>query len=158
MNPVNGTGDKVGDISPYGPTGCIWSDKDAKSRGEESGNMKIDGQGDEVSNNKTTEKRRKADYEGEEVGSNCPSGDDCKQTAGLNGSKQMIDMNAKIWNCMNPSGVQLKGPYSMVLLRRWLETRKSPYIAQYKVWREDQSKEEAVVLDEAIRQAFGLRL
>ncbi|CAN1243584.1 Uncharacterized protein At5g08430 [Linum perenne] len=314
-------GDKVGDISPYGPTRCIWSDKDAKSREEKSGNMKIDGQGDEVSNNfpsgftscgwldeddKTTEERSKTtktDYEGDEVGTNCPSGvvasffsekvdedetreeinkntqtnddqhqeshntasetredgmlqmqnqaakkyrlhpehqflanaslskneqvellkglhdngntskhpsgvefiqlieadddvpasnngggssvkaknnqvkkpfadnvvvielsddeddnDDCKQTVGLNGSKQMIDMNAKIWNCMNPSGVQMKGLFSMVLLRRWLETRTSPYIAQYKVWREDQSKEEAVVLDEAIRQAFGLRL
>ncbi|CAN0907417.1 Uncharacterized protein At5g08430 [Linum grandiflorum] len=43
--PLNGTVDEAGDNCPSGLARCVWSDKDAKSREEKSGNMKMDGKG-----------------------------------------------------------------------------------------------------------------
>ncbi|CAL1385636.1 unnamed protein product [Linum trigynum] len=76
----------------------------------------------------------------------------------MGSSKENINVNAQVWNCMNPSGAELQGPYSMLMLKRWKDTSTCPFLAQYRVWREGQSREEAVPLDEAIRQAYGPNL
>ncbi|CAL1352512.1 unnamed protein product [Linum trigynum] len=73
-------------------------------------------------------------------------------------SKQKIDVNARVWNCMNPNGAKLEGPYSMFMLKQWKDTSTGPYVAQFRVWREGQSREEAILLGDAISQAYGPNL
>uniref|UniRef100_A0A2C9V596 Uncharacterized protein n=1 Tax=Manihot esculenta TaxID=3983 RepID=A0A2C9V596_MANES len=62
------------------------------------------------------------------------------------------DLNSSIWYCVSPHGIK-RGPYSMSVLKQWSDTSYSQL--KFKVWKTDQSPEEAVFLTDAICQFFS---
>ncbi|CAN0877396.1 Uncharacterized protein At5g08430 [Linum grandiflorum] len=74
----------------------------------------------------------------------------------MNGDNEAVDLNAKIWHCATTTGVVLGGLHSMSLLKEWKDTRSGPCLLRFKVWKEGQSKGEAILLDDAIRQFYHL--
>ncbi|KAM1735127.1 hypothetical protein ACFX11_020504 [Malus domestica] len=61
------------------------------------------------------------------------------------------DPDSALWHCMSPLG-ETRGPYKMSLLRQWNNSSCRPL--KFKVWKEGQSEEEAVFLDDAVRQSL----
>ncbi|XP_038682218.1 zinc finger CCCH domain-containing protein 19-like isoform X2 [Tripterygium wilfordii] len=59
------------------------------------------------------------------------------------------DPECSKWFCLTPLGTKI-GPYPMSVLKQWNDT--SRYTLKHKVWKTDQSQEEAVLLGDAIRK------
>uniref|UniRef100_A0A2N9IJ11 GYF domain-containing protein n=1 Tax=Fagus sylvatica TaxID=28930 RepID=A0A2N9IJ11_FAGSY len=55
------------------------------------------------------------------------------------------------WYCVGPHG-EKRGPLSMSLLKRWSDT--SSYALHFKVWRTDQSQQDAISLSDALCHNF----
>ncbi|KAL6545692.1 hypothetical protein OROGR_009566 [Orobanche gracilis] len=65
--------------------------------------------------------------------------------------KSEIDTEDEMWCVKGPNGERNKS--SLSVLRRWSES--SVYASKFKIWKEDESEEDAIPLPEAIRVAFG---
>ncbi|XP_020409950.1 uncharacterized protein At5g08430 isoform X2 [Prunus persica] len=61
------------------------------------------------------------------------------------------DPYSALWHCVSPLG-DTRGPFKMSLLKQWNDS--SDRELKFKVWREGQTKEEAIFLTDAIRQNF----
>ncbi|KAL6297655.1 hypothetical protein ACE6H2_005797 [Prunus campanulata] len=61
------------------------------------------------------------------------------------------DPDSALWHCVSPLG-DTRGPFKMSLLKQWNVS--SDRELKFKVWREGQTKEEAIFLTDAIRQNF----
>ncbi|PQM42255.1 uncharacterized protein Pyn_28437 [Prunus yedoensis var. nudiflora] len=61
------------------------------------------------------------------------------------------DPDSALWHCVSPLG-DTRGPFKMSLLKQWNVS--SDCELKFKVWREGQTKEEAIFLTDAIRQNF----
>ncbi|VVA24380.1 PREDICTED: At5g08430 [Prunus dulcis] len=59
------------------------------------------------------------------------------------------DPYSALWHCVSPLG-DTRGPFKMSLLKQWNDS--SDRELKFKVWREGQTKEEAIFLTDAIRQ------
>ncbi|CAN1854710.1 Uncharacterized protein At5g08430 [Linum perenne] len=72
-----------------------------------------------------------------------------------NDDDEAIDKDSKIWRCASTNGMILGGLYSISLLKQWKDSSSAgPCVLQFKVWKEGQSLDEAILLDDAIRQVY----
>ncbi|KAL6552273.1 hypothetical protein OROHE_007637 [Orobanche hederae] len=65
--------------------------------------------------------------------------------------KSEVDAEDEMWCVKGPNGERNKS--SLSVLKRWSES--SVYASEFKIWKEDESEEDAIPLPEAIRVAFG---
>ncbi|KAJ9159068.1 hypothetical protein P3X46_024599 [Hevea brasiliensis] len=80
---------------------------------------------------------------------------DEEQDTNIAKSKQTPDdLDSSIWYVVSPHGIK-RGPYSMSVLKQWSDTSYSEL--KFKVWKTDQSPEEAVFLTDAICQVFSAK-
>ncbi|CAI0555356.1 unnamed protein product [Linum tenue] len=87
------------------------------------------------------------------------SDDDNTRPAAINNQAAATEnVNAKMWHCMSVrQGLRLGGLYPISLLRKWRDSSSNPSALHFKVWKEGQREEEAILLEEAIRRAYGLK-
>ncbi|XP_022762698.1 uncharacterized protein At5g08430-like isoform X2 [Durio zibethinus] len=78
--------------------------------------------------------------------------DDEKQDASAMNWQTFKDVDRSMWYCISPRG-NIKGPYSMKVLKEWNES--SCGQLQFKVLKNGQRPEEAVLLTDAIQQNFN---
>ncbi|CAL1409305.1 unnamed protein product [Linum trigynum] len=88
-------------------------------------------------------------------------GDNTRPAATSNQAATTIgreNVNTKMWHCMSVrQGLRLGGLYPISLLRKWRDSSSNPSALHFKVWKEGQREEEAILLEEAIRRAYGLK-
>ncbi|XP_057977660.1 uncharacterized protein At5g08430-like isoform X2 [Malania oleifera] len=81
--------------------------------------------------------------------------DDEKEGPKAGIQEQIIeDLHSSIWYCIGPYG-KTKGPYSLSLLKRWVDC--SSYASKFKVWKMGESQEKAISLTKIMSQIFAER-
>lgn len=78
--------------------------------------------------------------------------DDEDEDLRVEGKRQNLENpNFSMWYCASPQG-ETRGPLPMSLLKQWRDS--STFELKCKVWKSDQSSEDAILLTDAIRLLF----
>ncbi|CAI0428108.1 unnamed protein product [Linum tenue] len=113
----------------------------------------------------TTEKSIPRKIEIIDLGNDDDEGDNTKPAAISNQAAAAAatvastkNLNTKMWHCISVRrGLRIGGLFSISLLKKLRDSSPSPTGLYYKVWKEGQREEEAILLEEAIRRAYRLK-
>lgn len=113
--------------------------------------IELDSNDDDDDNQPNDEKQQNAPPANEVIDLGSDDDNDSQTNAAVD-LTTLEDTENKLWLISGPDGVPREDKYELSLLKRWSEI--TNYALRFKVWKEDQSQEQAIPLGDAVKLAF----